>query len=197
MKTLTSSIAFILIASSAFAMDCEKSKSCDMAAKSDCHASAAAKSCDAKNTADAASDKVCSQMVAAYEAIASKLVADDFEGAKMAADHLASAAEKMEGSPIGENAQAIAGSENIFEARKAFSKLSQAVIAAAESTPGYYVVQCPMFENGIWLQSTEKVSNPYMGQSMPGCGMIKKKTAGNSEGDVATAGSMGHMGHAH
>ena len=67
---------------------------------------------------------------------------------------------------------------SISDARLAFGKLSDAVIAYSEQTkanPGDDVVAmyCPMVKKS-WLQKGEKVRNPYYGKAMPGCGEKKK-----------------------
>ena len=67
---------------------------------------------------------------------------------------------------------------SISDARLAFGKLSDAVIAYSEQTktnPGDDVVAmyCPMVKKS-WMQKGEKVRNPYYGKAMPGCGEKKK-----------------------
>lgn len=67
---------------------------------------------------------------------------------------------------------------SISDARLAFGKLSDAVIAYSERTkenPGGDVVAmyCPMVKKS-WMQKGEKVRNPYYGKAMPGCGEKKK-----------------------
>jgi hypothetical protein len=67
---------------------------------------------------------------------------------------------------------------SIADARLAFGKLSDAVIAYSEQTktsPGDDVVAmyCPMVKKS-WMQKGEKVRNPYYGKAMPGCGEKKK-----------------------
>ncbi|MDH3201066.1 MAG: hypothetical protein OEM15_09255 [Myxococcales bacterium] len=59
--------------------------------------------------------------------------------------------------------------------RKAFGKVSRATIAllGADSTlsKGRYVYECPMTEGyGKWIQTTDKIANPYMGSRMLECG---------------------------
>ena len=58
-------------------------------------------------------------------------------------------------------------------AREEFSKLSEHAIKLASGQSGYYVVNCPMVHKD-WVQPAGQLSNPYAGQSMPTCGMIKK-----------------------
>ena len=67
---------------------------------------------------------------------------------------------------------------SIGDARLAFGRLSDAVIAYSEQTktnPGDDVVAmyCPMAKKS-WMQKGEKVRNPYYGKAMPTCGEKKK-----------------------
>ena len=67
------------------------------------------------------------------------------------------------------------------EVRKAFAFLSEVVIEMVKKygPPGggkLYQMYCPMAlggEGASWLQGTGKVSNPYFGPKMPGCGTQK------------------------
>ena len=59
--------------------------------------------------------------------------------------------------------------------RRAFSDVSRATIAlvGADSrlSEGRYIYECAMTEGyGKWVQTTDKVSNPYMGSRMLECG---------------------------
>lgn len=60
--------------------------------------------------------------------------------------------------------------------RKKFEALSAAMIAFAEkAAPAkkLYVIHCPM-KKADWLQTDEKVRNPYLGKSMPDCGQVTR-----------------------
>lgn len=73
--------------------------------------------------------------------------------------------------------------EDLESAREAFEEISDAMIeltktiqpsdAAAETL---YVAYCPMVK-ASWLQATEELANPYMGQKMLKCGEIKETIA--------------------
>jgi hypothetical protein len=67
---------------------------------------------------------------------------------------------------------------SLEETRRRFKPLSDAVIALAEKAPPsaavgkkLVVVHCPMYP-GDWLQTEEKVANPYYGSSMLDCGEV-------------------------
>ena len=82
------------------------------------------------------------------------------------------------GKSIEEAATALSEAGEIGAAREAFGRLSDAVIAYADSTrtsPGADVatVYCPMVKKS-WLQKNGAVKNPYFGKAMPNCGEKKK-----------------------
>ena len=108
------------------------------------------------------------QFLDQYEAIRVALAADDFAAAKKAAKAIA---DKDKGQQAA--AGQIAKSDSIKAAREAFKLLSAEAAKLATSQPGYFVMACPMVENGKWVQTNRKVANPYMGAAMLGCGAIK------------------------
>ncbi len=68
-----------------------------------------------------------------------------------------------------------ADQEDPASVRKAFGKVSRDTIAlvGADSTlsKGRYVYECAMTEGyGKWIQTTDKIANPYMGSRMLECG---------------------------
>jgi len=101
------------------------------------------------------------QFLAAYEKVRSALAGDDLGGAKAAAGNL------------GDDGAALAKSSSLKEARAAFEKLSDRAKQLTAGQPGYYVVNCPMLKKD-WVQTSEKIGNPYYGKEMAGCGEIKK-----------------------
>lgn len=113
-----------------------------------------------------------------YEKVRAALAADDFGTAKFQAGQLAADAAKP-GVPapakeLAALAGAVAASPRLEPAREAFKDLSGAAIKLAAGAGGFYVVNCPMTKNGDWLQTNDKVSNPYYGRSMPDCGVVKR-----------------------
>ena len=98
--------------------------------------------------------------LAGYEKIQSALAADDLAAAKKAATDL------------GESGAALAKSGSLKEARSSFEALSLRAEELATGQPGYYVAYCPMVKKS-WVQTSTKISNPYMGKGMSTCGEIK------------------------
>jgi hypothetical protein len=101
------------------------------------------------------------QFLVRYEKIRGALAADDLAGARTAAAEL------------GADGEALAKSVSLKEARSAFEKLSETAKQKAAGQAGYYVVNCPMLKKD-WIQTSEKIGNPYYGKEMATCGEIKK-----------------------
>jgi hypothetical protein len=101
------------------------------------------------------------QFLAGYEKVRAALAADDLTAAKTAAKDL------------GADGSDVANAASLKDARAAFEKLSNRATALAVDQSGYYVAHCPMV-NKDWVQTTEKISNPYGGKEMLTCGTIKK-----------------------
>lgn len=95
-----------------------------------------------------------------YEKVRAALAADDLAAARHAATALPAA-------------KPVADAKDLSSARKAFKKLSAQAVALARGQPGYFIAHCSMFPGGAdWVQTTEKLSNPYWGKSMPHCGEL-------------------------
>jgi hypothetical protein len=101
------------------------------------------------------------QFLAGYEKVRSALAADDLAGAKTAA------------ADLGDDGAPLAKSSSLKEARAAFEKLSDKAKQLVAGQSGYYVVNCPMLKKD-WVQTSEKIGNPYYGKEMLSCGEIKK-----------------------
>ena len=101
------------------------------------------------------------QFLARYEKVRSALAADDLGAARTAAGGL------------GEEGAELAKSSSLKDARAAFEKLSDRAKQLAAGQSGFYVVHCPML-NKDWVQTSEKIANPYYGKEMGTCGEIKK-----------------------
>jgi alanine-alpha-ketoisovalerate/valine-pyruvate aminotransferase len=97
--------------------------------------------------------------LANYESIRAGLASDDLQGAQKAAAMFPQAAE-------------IAKSKTIAAAREAFKTLSAYAAKLAAGKSGFYVMRCPMVKQGDWVQTSETVANPYMGNRMLSCGAI-------------------------
>lgn len=101
------------------------------------------------------------QFLAAYDKVHHALVADDLAGAKKTA------------ADLGPSGTELANSKSLDDARAAFSKLSDQAEKLAAGQSGYYVMHCPMKKKD-WVQTSEKVENPYGGKGMLSCGEVKK-----------------------
>jgi Cu(I)/Ag(I) efflux system membrane fusion protein len=101
------------------------------------------------------------QFLARYENVRSALAADGLGAARTAAGDL------------GEEGALLAKSSSLKDARAAFEKLSDKATQLAAGQAGYYVVHCPMLKKD-WVQTSEKIANPYYGKEMATCGEIKK-----------------------
>jgi hypothetical protein len=74
-----------------------------------------------------------------------------------------------------EAAEKLAASESLADARAAFQVISKELAKLVEGQRGYFVMNCPMMKDGLWVQTTPKIANPYMGKAMLECGAIVKK----------------------
>jgi hypothetical protein len=79
---------------------------------------------------------------------------------------------------IAQAAKTLKSAANLADARTAFGKLSEAIVAYVEAQkltldPRFHIAFCPMV-NKPWLQAGEQISNPYYGKEMPTCGSLKK-----------------------
>jgi hypothetical protein len=101
------------------------------------------------------------QFLAGYEKVRSALAADDLGAAKTAA------------ADLGDEAAELAKSSSLKDARAAFEKLSEKAKQLATGQAGYYVAHCPMLKKD-WVQTSEKIANPYGGKEMVTCGEIRK-----------------------
>ncbi|CAN5466844.1 hypothetical protein BH20VER3_BH20VER3_16880 [soil metagenome] len=101
------------------------------------------------------------KFLAQYEDVRTALAADNLEEAKKAATEMDDAG------------AALAKAGNITDARKEFATMSDRALKLVEGHEGYYHVNCPMLKKD-WVQTTDQISNPYAGKSMPKCGTIKK-----------------------
>lgn len=100
------------------------------------------------------------QFLAGYEEIHVALANDDLAAAKKAAPHLGA-----DGASLGK-------ADTLEAARTDFVRLGDKAAKLATGHPGYYLVNCPMVKKD-WVQTTDKVSNPYLGKSMASCGVAK------------------------
>ena len=100
--------------------------------------------------------------LAGYEKLRAALVADNLVKANEASAELSDAGYD------------VPKSETLERARGNFAKTSEIAIKVASGQAGYHVMHCPML-NKDWVQTSDKVSDPYGGKEMIGCGSEKKK----------------------
>lgn len=136
-------------------------------------------------------------MASHYEAIRLALVADGTDGvadhAQALADEARSLAKKFDAgrasvaaeqqdaciqslTAIGGAASGLAKAESLDAARTEFAKLTEPMMAYRDMMSGVrpMVVYCPMVKKS-WLQPDGEIGNPYAGDAMARCGVVKSK----------------------
>ncbi len=112
-----------------------------------------------------------------YESVRQSLLSESLEGVKSNATLLANDARASNQPKIATDADALAKSNDIEAARRAFATLSDAMIAyrgAADEKPKPQVVYCSMAKHS-WLQPKGDISNPYLDPAMRTCGEVKQQ----------------------
>ncbi len=130
-----------------------------------------------------ADDSPSQAIAAAYETTRAGLADDDLSRAKDGAAALTKAAkvQPSEGhlrhhyEPIAKAAATFADAKDIGAARLVFGDISKAFIGLVAADKhlgeGLHAFTCPMAKGyKKWVQTTEKLSNPYMGKAMSQCG---------------------------
>lgn len=100
---------------------------------------------------------------------------------------------KTQGSAIAKAADFQA--KDVKQARNKLVDLSDSVIKLVQAHPPsdaaaseLYLAECPMVDNGLWLQPQQQVTNPYMGSRMLQCGSIQQTIKDSDEaGDGASS----------
>lgn len=112
-----------------------------------------------------------------YEMVRSGLAADELASAKNGATNLVTAVQEefAASKPMIDASQKLAASESLDDARAAFAVISGELVKLVQGQPGFYVMNCPMVKNGVWVQTVARIENPYMGKKMLECGEIVKK----------------------
>ena len=130
-----------------------------------------------------------------YLTLKDALVATDGEASKEAANQVLSSLAKIDMSLVKDDAhnywmkqqgaikahsEKITTSDDIEEQRKQFDFLSQALVKATKvfgiGEATLYVQHCPMANNNEgadWLSNVEEIRNPYFGDKMLTCGLVK------------------------
>lgn len=114
-----------------------------------------------------------------YFKIQSDLANDSLNGVPEEANAIAKAVQgdkmKMLPDTVATEAQTLAKATDLKSARAAFKPLSDSLIkylANHDAKNACIEVYCPM-ARASWLQTNKDISNPYLGQDMPTCGVIK------------------------
>ncbi len=119
------------------------------------------------------------EVLDAYMELKDALVATDHEAAQTAAKTLKKIALKAKQTAIAEQAGKVAAASTIKEQRELFETISEAILELCQ-TEGtettVYHQYCPMaFGNkgASWLSYSKEIRNPYFGNMMLKCGMVK------------------------
>jgi Cu(I)/Ag(I) efflux system membrane fusion protein len=113
--------------------------------------------------------------LADYERIRALLAADEIKGVTEAATALAASATKSSFTAVATSATKLAATTEIEAARLAFGDVSREMVAVLARDPalanGQHVFECPMAKGyRKWIQPSQDMANPYMGQKMLACG---------------------------
>ena len=116
-----------------------------------------------------------------YLRIKDALVSSDPAEAQAAAKHLDSLwTTNSPGDQLLSSVRQIASTSDLAAQREAFYSLTQAYLVSLESKPGedtLYLQFCPMafdFEGATWISREKVVMNPYFGDEMLNCGVVRK-----------------------
>lgn len=113
--------------------------------------------------------KQAGQVAAQLAEGANRLPDDVPESQRGALREVAAAAQRLADMP----------KEDPEKVRVAFGEVSRPLVELMVSQPalraGWHLFECPMAEGyPRWLQMSEQIDNPYMGQRMPRCGAERK-----------------------
>lgn len=121
-----------------------------------------------------------------YESVRAALAADDLAATRKAAAAVATESNAAPAEPLTPEqrerqaaftatVKKIASADSLEAARDAFKQLSKRAVHLVEGKPGYHVAHCPMVPNkeGVWVQTSMEISNPYFGKAMLTCGSIE------------------------
>jgi hypothetical protein len=119
-----------------------------------------------------------------YLRIKDALVSSDPTVAQAAAKHLDSLwTINSPGEQLLSSVRQIAATSDLAVQREAFYGLTQAYLVSLESNPGddtLYLQFCPMafdYQGATWISREKAVMNPYFGDEMLTCGVVRKAMA--------------------
>jgi len=113
-----------------------------------------------------------SDVLVAYENVALALANDDLAAAKTTAAALSEKAREDGNQTIAQHADGLTKSNSLEAAREHFKAMADEAAKLAQGTT-YHVVHCPMAKAN-WVQSGDKIMNPYLGKKMQQCGSMIK-----------------------
>jgi hypothetical protein len=123
-----------------------------------------------------------------YLRIKDALVSSDPAEAQTAAKHLDSLwTINSPGDQLLSSVRQIASTSDLAAQREAFYSLTQAYLVSLESKPGedtLYLQFCPMafdYEGATWISREKVVMNPYFGDEMLNCGVVRKPIVGGTK----------------
>jgi len=116
-----------------------------------------------------------------YLRIKDALVSSNPTEAQAAARHLDSLwTTHSPGDQLQSSVRQIASTSDLAAQREAFYSLTQAYLVSLETQPGedtLYLQFCPMafdYEGATWISREKVVMNPYFGDEMLNCGVVRK-----------------------
>ena len=120
-------------------------------------------------------------ILAGYMNIENALVDDNSESASEAAAQLLNDATALNETHMKKTLEELSNAYDLREQREHFANLSKELYIIFKETglngKTLYWNHCPMAMEGKganWLSLSENISNPYMGETMPGCGLVKE-----------------------
>ena len=117
-------------------------------------------------------------VLAQYEATRAALADDDMLKAHLAGERLLKAVDAP-GVSVGiaknrNAAKTLAESYRIDVLRTAFKELSAALVPLCRGVEGFYIVNTDLVTDGVWVQTSPVIGNPYLGRSMSLYGEVQK-----------------------
>ncbi len=118
------------------------------------------------------------EVLVQYEALRAALADDDMRKAHVAGEKLLKAIDAPGVTPgiakTRNAARIMAETYRIELLRGALKEISAALIPICQGVEGYYIASTDLVVDGLWVQTSPVISNPYLGRSMSLYGEIKK-----------------------
>ena len=118
------------------------------------------------------------EVLTQYESMRAALAADNIAKAHSAGEKLLKAVDAEGVTPgIVKSRLAskiMAESYRLEVLRAAFKEFSQSLVPVCRGVDGYYIVSSELISDGVWVQTSQVIDNPYLGRSMALYGEIRK-----------------------